>query len=206
VEKNGRLDTIIFDLGGVLIDWNPEYVYRRIFEKEEDMYFFFENICTPEWNLQQDAGRPLKEATNLLISQHPEYEREIEAYYGRWEEMLGEAVAESVTILEQLKQSNSHRLLALTNWSQETFPIARKRFGFLEWFEGIVVSGQEKTMKPKPEIYEILLRRYAVLAEKAVFIDDNLINVKGAQAVGLQGIHFESPQQLREALNQMGVW
>lgn len=205
MKKNGQLDTIIFDLGGVLIDWNPEYVYRQIFDKEEDMQFFFENICTAEWNLQQDAGRPLQEATQLLIAQHPEFATEIEAYYGRWEEMLGGPLVESIAILEHLKQANSHRLYALTNWSQETFPVAMERFGFLRWFEGIVVSGQEKTMKPKPKIYEILLHRYAVQAEKAVFIDDNLNNVKGAQAVGLQAIHFESPSQLREALRQMGV-
>ncbi|TAK41718.1 MAG: HAD family hydrolase [Saprospiraceae bacterium] len=199
------LDTIIFDLGGVLIDWNPRYVFRTIFSTEEEMDYFFENICTHEWNLEQDAGKSLALATEERVAQFPKYEEPIRAFYGRWEEMLGGPVKETVALLRHLKDAQSHRLLALTNWSAETFPVALERYDFLHWFEGIVVSGVEKTIKPRPELYEILLHRYGVAPASAVFIDDNAANVAAAKKIGLVGVHYKSAQQLKEDLRGFGV-
>jgi len=199
------LDTIIFDLGGVLIDWNPRYVFRTIFGTEEEMDYFFENICTDEWNVQQDAGYPLAVATEERVALFPEYEQAIRAFYGRWEEMLGGPVEETVALFEKLKTANSYRFLALTNWSAETFPVALERYDFLHWFEGIVVSGEEKTRKPFPEFYQILLDRYEVQPERAVFIDDNLKNVEGAKALGMHTIHYRSPKQMAGELRGFGI-
>ena len=142
------VDTIIFDLGGVLIDWNPRYVYRNIFKTEEEIDWFLENVTTPEWNENQDAGYPLHKATQELIAKHPEWEPEIKAYYGRWLEMLGDDIHETVEILHKLKQTGKYKLYALTNWSAETFPHALERFEFFKVFDGVVVSGQEKMRKP----------------------------------------------------------
>jgi 2-haloacid dehalogenase len=200
-----KITTIIFDLGGVLIDWNPRYVYRQIFDNEEKIDWFFENICTHEWNEHQDAGRSLQEATEELVAKFPEYENEVRAYYGRWEEMLGGPVNETVEILHLLKQLNKYNLYALTNWSAETFPVALERYDFLKWFDGIVMSGEEKTRKPFPEIYQTLLNRFNVNASEVVFIDDSLRNIKGAEDVGIDGIHFQSPQQLSQELKQRGL-
>lgn len=197
------LDTIIFDLGGVLIDWNPEYVFRSVIPDAEKRRFFFENICTHDWNVEQDAGRTLEEGTELLVAEHPEWETEIRAFYGRWEEMLGGPIEETVELLREMRDRGTHRLLALTNWSHETFPVALERYEFLQWFEGIVVSGAEKTRKPFADIYQILLDRYQVDAPMSVFIDDSLKNVEGAMALGIQGIHFQNPDQLRAILQEM---
>jgi 2-haloacid dehalogenase len=195
------VNTIIFDLGGVLIDWNPEYVFRQVIPDEEKRRFFFDNICTHDWNVEQDAGRPIQVATDQLVATWPEWEHEIRAFYGRWTEMLGGPIHDTVDLLRELRDNGEHRLLALTNWSAETFPIALERYDFLQWFEGIVVSGTEKTRKPFADIYELLLDRYAVTPHHAVFIDDSLKNVQAAQALGIQGIHFQHAADLREKLS-----
>jgi 2-haloacid dehalogenase len=199
------IDTIIFDLGGVLIDWNPRYVYRTIFDKEEKIDWFFENVCTGEWNENQDAGYPMDKATEDLVVKHPEWEKEIRAYYERWVEMLGGPIHDTVEILKQLKQKNHLKLYALTNWSHETFPVALERFEFLQWFDGIVVSGQEKTRKPFAEFYQILVERHNINPPAAIFIDDNLRNVKGAEATGINGIQFINAQQLKEDLKKWNI-
>ena len=200
-----NITTIIFDLGGVLIDWNPRYVYRRIFDTEEEIDWFFENICTNEWNEMQDAGRSLKEATEELVSKYPEHEMEVRAYYDRWEEMLGGPIHETVEILRSLKETKKYKMYALTNWSAETFPVALRRYDFLHWFDGIVMSGEERTRKPFPEIYQALLDRFKINSSEAVFIDDSLRNIKGAEAMGIAGIHFQSPQQLLLDLKQSHI-
>lgn len=200
-----NINTIIFDLGGVLIDWNPEYVFRELIPDEERRAYFFNNICTHEWNVEQDAGRPLAVATEMLVQEHPDWEPEIRAYYGRWEDMLGGPIPETVEVLRDLRDQGKHRLLALTNWSGETFPVALARYNFLHWFEGIVVSGDERTRKPFADIYEILLNRYSVNPAEAVFIDDSQPNVRGAQAVQIHGLHFQGPQQLRETFREWQI-
>ncbi len=199
-------NTIIFDLGGVLIDWNPDYVFDKIFNGDEERKnHFFKNICTPDWNENQDAGYPIQKATEEKLSEFPEWETEIKAFYGRWEEMLGGPIQETVDIFRKIKNADSHRLYALTNWSAETFPIALERFDFLQWFEGIAVSGTEKTRKPFPGFYKILFERYAIEPTQAIFIDDNFRNVEAGRALGLTGIHFRSAESLEAELKNLGV-
>ena len=199
------INAIIFDLGGVLIDWNPRYVYRTIFKSEEEIEWFLENVTTPKWNEQQDAGHPIHKATEELIAKHPEWETEIKAYYGRWLEMLGDAIHETVEIFHQLKKSGKYKLYGLTNWSAELFPHARERFEFIKWFDGIVVSGEEKKKKPSAEFYKILLNRYQLDSANTVFIDDSLRNIKGAEEAGIKGIHFHNAEQLKLELQNLGV-
>ena len=199
------ITTIIFDLGGVLIDWNPEYVFQEVISDPERRRYFFDNICTHEWNIEQDAGRSLADATKLLVDQWPEWETEVRTYYDRWSDMLGGPLPETVELLRELHDLGTHRLLALTNWSAETFPVALERYDFLQWFEGIVVSGTERTRKPFADIYQLLLERYGVPAAAAVFIDDSLKNIEGAAAIGIHGIHFQDAGQLREALRECEV-
>ena len=198
--------TIIFDLGGVLIDWNPEYLYLDIFGGDRvKMNAFFELVCTMDWNENQDAGYPLAQATEDRIALFPEYEILIKKYYGQWEEMLGEAISGSVQVLKKLIDNPKFRVVALTNWSAETFPVALKRFEFLHWFEGIVVSGTEKTRKPYSEIYQITLDRFNIDPSEALFIDDNLRNIKGAKTLGINGIHFSTPEELTKDLNNFKI-
>ncbi len=200
-----KIEAIVFDLGGVLIHWDPRLVYRQIFNTEEEMDWFFEHICTFEWNEEQDAGRSLREATQTKILEYPQWAEHIKAYYGRWEEMLGGSIEQSVSLLNKIKTDQKYRLLALTNWSSETFPIALERYEFLQWFEGIVVSGEEFTRKPFPEIYKILFDRYQVNPSSAIFIDDNKRNVQAAQRLGMQVIHFKSPLQLEQELRNFHI-
>ena len=200
------IKTIIFDLGGVLIDWNPEYLYLDIFGGDRvKMNAFFEHVCTMDWNENQDAGYPLAQATEDRIALFPEYEILIKKYYGQWEEMLGEAISGSVQVLKKLIENPNFRVVALTNWSAETFPVALKRFDFLHWFEGIVVSGTEKTRKPYPEIYQITLDRFDIAPSETLFIDDNLRNIKGAEALGINVIHFSTPEKLITDLNNFKI-
>jgi 2-haloacid dehalogenase len=199
------INTIIFDLGGVLIDWNPNYLYNKLITNEDERKRFLTDICSPDWNEEQDAGRTLSEGTELLVSQHPEHEENIRAFYGRWEEMLGGAIEGTVEIFKQLKESNRYRIYALTNWSAETFEIALNHYNFMQWFDGIVVSGTEKIRKPNPEFYQLLLNRYQVKPEDALFIDDNHRNILAAEELGIRSIHFSSPNELSLALKQLNV-
>ncbi|TAL45958.1 MAG: HAD family phosphatase [Chitinophagaceae bacterium] len=198
-----EIKTIIFDLGGVLIDWNPRYVYRTIFKTEEEIDWFFENICTHDWNENQDAGYPLTKATDELVAKHPEWEKEIRAYYDRWIEMLGGPIHETVEIFRQLKESTDLKFYALTNWSAETFPVALERFDFLHWFDGRLVSGEEKTRKPFPDFYRKLIDKFSINPSQALFIDDNLRNVQGGEALGIKGIHFKGAAKLKQELSQI---
>jgi 2-haloacid dehalogenase len=202
---NKKIDAVIFDLGGVLIDWNPSYVFDKMFEDEDQKKHFFENICTSDWNEKQDAGRPLKEASEELVAKHPEWKEYIEAYYGRWEEMLGGPIDGTVEIFRRLKQTGKYKLYALTNWSAELFPIALERYDFLHWFDGRVVSGEEKMRKPFPEFYQLILERFQLNVEETLFIDDNVRNAKAAEAMGLKTIIFKSPTQLKEELINLGI-
>jgi 2-haloacid dehalogenase len=193
------INAIIFDLGGVLIDWNPDYVYKEdYFESPEKRKFFFEYVCTPDWNENQDAGYPIAQATADKLAEFPEWEQPIRDFYGRWVEMLGGPIDETVEIFRQLREKPGLKFYALTNWSAETFPIALERFEFLKWFDGIVVSGEEKTRKPFPRFYELLLNRFCIDPQRALFIDDNERNVKAAQALSIHAIRFDDPAQLKK--------
>lgn len=203
---NKSIDTIIFDLGGVLIDWNPYYVFdEHYFDSPEKREHFFTNICTPDWNEEQDAGRSIVEATQELIQKFPEWEPHIRDYYGRWTEMLKAPIPGTVDILRRLKEGGRYKLYALTNWQAGLFDIALVRYNFLHWFDGRVVSGEEKMRKPFPQFYQRLLDRYQVSADEALFIDDNLRNVKAAEEMGIKSIHFHSPEQLKKELAALGI-
>ena len=195
-----NINNIIFDLGGVLIDWNPDYMYKKIIQDENQRKWFLENICTSDWNEAQDGGRSINEANELLIKSFPEYKDLILAYYSRWEEMLNGPIVGTVDIFRSLKSQNKHGIYALTNWSAETFPRALELFDFLHWFDGRVVSGEEKTRKPFKEIYDIIINRFDLIPTETLFIDDNLRNIQAAQALGIVSIHFQSPEQLRKEL------
>jgi len=197
------IDTIIFDFGGVLVDWNPLYVYRDYFRDDEKMEWFLENICTDSWNMEQDRGRSLKEATELLVEQFPEWETEIRMYYGEWETMLKDAIPETVEILLELKKK--YKMYGLTNWSAETFPIAWDRFEFFQVFEGILVSGEEKLIKPDKKIFERMMEKFHLKPENCLFIDDNLKNVEASRAFGIETIHFKNPDDLRKELEELEI-
>lgn len=200
------INAIIFDLGGVLIDWNPEYVFLDVFNGDrKKMRWFFDDICTMDWNENQDAGYPIAKATEERVALFPEYEQWIRMYYGRWVDMLGGAKQGTVDILKKLVHNDNYKVVALTNWSHETFPIALERFEFLHWFEGIVVSGEEKTRKPFSEIYETTLNRFNIEAKNSIFIDDNLRNVKASEALGINGIHFKDSKTLIKQLEAYNI-
>ena len=200
-----NIKAIIFDLGGVLVDWNPDYVFDKLFDDKEKKKHFFENVCTSDWNEEQDAGRSIKEATETLVEMHPEWQTYIEAFYGRWVEMLGGPIHGTVDIFKSLKDEGKYKFYALTNWSAELFPIALEKYDFLHWFDGRVVSGEEKMRKPFPKFYQVLLDRYNLQADEVLFIDDNLRNVHAAEAIGIKSIRFLSPEQLKEDLLKEGV-
>jgi len=194
------IKNVIFDLGGVLIGWSPKNVYRRVFKTEKEVDWFLENICTFEWNEQQDGGMTIAEANAQLIALHPKWKREIEIYYEQWHEMLTGPIYGTVEILQNLERLNEHKLYALTNWSAELFPYARKQYHFLNGFRGILVSGEENLKKPDPAIYQLILERYEIKAEESIFIDDNLRNIQAADKMGIHAVHFTSPTKLRSEL------
>lgn len=196
--------TIVFDLGGVLIDWDPRYLYTSYFETNEAMEYFLSTICTMDWNEEQDGGRDIKDANAILTHKFPEYSREILAYYGEWETMLKGQFDETVEILKKIRDNHS-RVYALTNWSAETFPIAQRRFPFLDWFDGILVSGKEKLKKPDPKIYQLLIERYSLDPANCVFIDDNQRNVTAAEKEGIPSILFQGPSNLKQQLTQHDI-
>lgn len=201
-----KIETIIWDLGGVLIDWNPQYVFNETyFESEEKRDYFFRHICTSDWNEEQDAGRSIVEATQLLVSEFPDWEKPIRDYYGRWTDMLNGPVQDTVEIFRMLRDSNKFKQYALTNWQANLFDIALVRYDFLHWFQGRVVSGEEKTRKPFPDFYKRLLDRYNVDPSTAIFIDDNLRNVKAAEELGIKSIHFHNPGQLKQAFSDIHI-
>ncbi len=193
-----QLKNIVFDFGGVLIDWNPVYLYNEVFETEEEMNYFLEHVCRYDWNLLQDAGRPLDEGTRLLQEKFPEYAEEIAMYYGRWEEMLGSSYEENRKLIKPLKEK--YKVYGLTNWSAETLPLAIKKFDFFQDLDGIVVSGEEKIVKPDRRLYDILLARYSLRAGESLFIDDNAANIETARELGFQVIHFTGEMNLEKWL------
>jgi 2-haloacid dehalogenase len=201
-----KINTIIWDLGGVLIDWDPRYVFTDIyFSSPEESKYFLEHICTPAWNERQDEGYPIALATEEKIAEFPGWEKAIRDYYGRWTEMLGGPIQDTVELFRQVKENPDTRSYALTNWSAETFPIALQRYDFLNWFHGRLVSGEEKTRKPFPEFFALLVKRFPVNKEESLFIDDNLRNVKAANEFGFNSIHFKNPLQLEGVLKEYAL-
>lgn len=199
-----RPTTVVFDLGGVLIDWNPRHLYRKIFPDEAEMERFLSEVCPPQWNALQDAGRPIAEAVAERTALLPDQADAIRAFYGRWEEMLNGAIGGTVDILHALRDRGTP-LYALTNWSAETFPRALDIFDFLGVFEDILVSGQEGMAKPDPAIYRRLLERHGMRPGDCLFIDDAPRNVAAARAVGMHAVHFRSAEGLREDLKALDL-
>lgn len=199
------IDTIIFDLGNVLVDWNPKYVFDdNYFDSPEKKEYFFTHICTSDWNEEQDAGRSIVTATQELVQQFPEWETAIRDFYGRWTEMLRGPIHGTVDLFRQLKE-RGYKTYALTNWQVGLFDIALVRYNFLHWFDGRVVSGEEKIRKPFHEFYQRLLDRYHVDPAKALFIDDSMRNIKAAAELGINTIHFTGSDQLKKELNRLGI-
>lgn len=194
---------IVFDFGGVLVDWNPEYLFRDVFSDRAELDHFLENVCNSDWNERQDAGRPLSEAVRTLQEKHPEYHEQIRRYYDEWTTMLRGPIVRNVALLEPLKAR--FRLFGLSNWSAETFPIARDLYPFFDMFEGIVISGEEGMKKPDERIYRVLLDRYGLRADECLFIDDSEPNVRAAGALGFRTIHLAQGAELQEALGRQGI-
>ena len=199
-----RPTALVFDLGGVLVDWDPRYLYRQLFDDPDEMESFLAEVTTAEWNAYQDAGRPLAEAVELLVAEHPQRRELIEAFHGRWPEMLAGEIPGTVDVLADVRAAGV-RLIALSNWSAETFPFARERFDFLAWFEGIVISGDVGVNKPDRRIFEHLIEQFGIEPAAALFIDDSSANVDAATALGFQAIQFTDATTLRGELERLGL-
>lgn len=200
-----KIKNIVFDFGGVLMDWNPRYFFKDYFNDDEKMEYFLENIAQDEWNIEQDRGRSLSEGTEIQVKKFPEWEKEIRAFYDNWTVMLKSDIPQNVDILRKLKKTD-YQLFGLTNWSAETFPYALENYDFFQLFDGkIVVSGTEKLIKPDPKIWYVLLERYNIHAEESIFIDDNLKNIEMAQSLGFKTIHVQPDTNLKEELSHLGI-
>jgi 2-haloacid dehalogenase len=196
--------SVVFDLGGVLIDWDPRYLYRQLFDDPHQMESFLADVTNADWNAHQDAGRPWVEAVEILAAKHPEQRELIEAFQARWPEMLAGEIPGTVDVLADLRTSGV-RLLALSNWSVEMFPVARARFDFLAWFEGIVISGEVGVNKPDRRIFEHLLEQFDIEPEPTLFIDDSPANIDAARGFGFRVIHFTDAAALRRELVRLGL-
>ncbi|HEV3227734.1 MAG TPA: HAD family phosphatase [Acidimicrobiales bacterium] len=198
------VDAVVFDLGGVLIDWNPRHLYRELFDDDTEMERFLADICTLEWHVAHDRGEGTEASCVALAERHPDHAPLIMAWSQRSEDMVRGELAETVEILAELKRDGVP-LFVLSNMEPETFPRRVERFDFLSWFDGYVISGLEGVVKPEPQIFELLLQRFALDATRTVFIDDSTVNVDAAIASGLRAIHFTSPAQLRHELEALGL-
>lgn len=199
-----KVSAVVFDLGNVLIPWDPSQLYRKIFADPKKVDWFLREVCSDAWNLEIDRGRPFAEAIAEAISRHPEEREAIAAWQSRWAEMLGDADPDAVALVQELKLAGTP-LYVLSNWSDETFPLAEARYPFLAWFDGLVISGREKVVKPEPEIYRRLIQRCACPAPEIVFIDDREHNVAAARDMGITALLYRGPDRLRSDLRAIGL-
>lgn len=198
-------DCVVFDIGNVLIEWDPRHLYRKLFTQEDQMERFLRDVCPMEWNQELDRGRSFAEAIEERVALFPQFEREIRAYDTGWHDMVPGEIRGTVDLLEELKAARIP-LYAITNFSNEKFAEARVRFPFLTTsFIDIVISAEERLLKPDPRIYEILLRRNGLEASRTLFIDDTMHNVEAARAVGMNAVHFAGPEKLRSDLIAHGL-
>lgn len=197
-----EITTVVFDVGEVLINWDPRHLYKKLFDDEQEMEYFLSHICTSEWNYRQDAGYCWDEAVAEKIAQYPEYADYIQSYKTRWSEMVVGGVQGSVEVLMALKAAGCP-IYAITNYHQDTFALSKELYPFLKVFDGVVVSGEEKICKPDPRIYQILFDRYGLNPENCVFIDDRAENITAALNAGMAGILFENPAQMKTELAKM---
>jgi len=201
---SSSITTIVFDIGNVLIEWNPRHLYRKIFSDPERMEWFLRHVCSDAWNLEQDRGRPFAEAVQERIGRFPELAAEIRAYDERWEEMLNGAIEGSLRVLRQL-QTKGWPIFAITNFSREKYAVACQRFPFLTEFEGTVVSAHERLVKPSAEIFQCFLSRYGRQASECLFIDDSPANIAAARGLGFHTAHFTGAVKLCADLAQLGI-
>jgi 2-haloacid dehalogenase len=196
--------SIVWDLGNVLIDWNPRYLYDKIFTDKAQRDYFLNHICNMDWHSQVDGGRTPAETTEELVKKHPDWAHPIKAFYARWKEMFQGPIEGSVEVLKMVKEKGFPQY-ALTNWSAELFEQSRDDYPFLEWFDGLVISGAEGLSKPHPDIYMVLMKRYRIDPTSAIYIDDRKSNVQTAVNLGMDGIVFQNPEALRRDLALRGI-
>jgi 2-haloacid dehalogenase len=194
------IKAIIFDFGNVLLEWNPRHVYRRFFQSEEEMEKFLHDVDFTDWNLQQDKGRPFAEGVSELSKQFPQYAELIQAYHDNWIHSIGNSLTGTIEIMKRLKKAG-YQLYGLSNWSAETFPMARRKYDFFNLLDDIVISGEVGAIKPEPAIFEIMLKRIGRPAAECLFIDDALANIEAARAMGFATVHFQSPERLENELH-----
>jgi 2-haloacid dehalogenase len=198
------VNAVVFDFGGVLLDWDPRYLYRQLFDDPDEMAHFLATICNTPWHLQHDLGVDTRESCELLAREHPAYASQIMAWSERGEEMLAGQIDGTVQLLTELKAAGLP-LFALSNMEPDRYVARRERFAFMTWFDGSVISGQEGVIKPDRKIFEILLDRYALDPSRTVFIDDNPGNIAAAADLGMIALHFTDPRQLRLDLRALGL-
>jgi 2-haloacid dehalogenase len=196
--------TVVFDVGNVLLRWDPFHLYRSLIPDDQKRGWFLQNVCTAAWNLEQDRGRPWADAVALLVKAHPEWEAEIRAFDERWHETVPGVIEDSVAVLEELKRKGE-RVYAITNFSREKWAECLIRFPFLQSFDGVIVSAHEQLLKPDPGIYRILFERYGLAPQDCIFVDDSEKNIIAARAAGMQGLHFAEPVDLRAELRSLGA-
>lgn len=199
-----RPSIVVFDIGNVLIDWDPRRLYRKIFADEAACDRFLREVCTMEWNLQMDRGRAFADAVAEKIAEFPHLAAEIRAYDERWGEMVSGPIAGSVALKARLRAAGTP-LYAITNFSREKFDYALARFPFLADFDGIVVSADVGMVKPERDIFELFLRRFAVPAEACVFVDDSPPNVATARSLGMIAHHFRGAEGFEAELRRVGL-
>jgi 2-haloacid dehalogenase len=198
------VDAVVFDLGGVLLDWDPRHLYRKLFDDPTEMDWFLSEICTLEWHADHDRGVPAEESCARLASAHPDYAEPIFAWARRTEEMVAGPIVDTVEIVRELRDA-SVPCYALTNMEAETYPKRVARYPFLSWFHGTVVSSFEGVAKPDPEIFRRLLERFELEPETTVMIDDSPLNLETAASLGMTAVLFRSPAQLRHSLRELGL-
>ena len=191
----------LFDLGGVFFDWHPTYFYKNIFRNNDDLDYFLNNICNDEWNIKQDAGRLIQDAEDDLISLHPKFKNEIRMYYKNHRKMLRGTFPKSIEILETLK-NKQYKCYVLSNWSSETFHGMEEDYPFLKNFDGLIISGKEKMIKPNKEIYNLAKTRFKLTFSETVFIDDKFKNIETAKELGFNTIHLTDPDNIINEINK----
>lgn len=199
------IKNIIFDFGGVLVDWNPHYLFDKYFNDINEANYFVENICNSEWNAEMDGGKPFEQAVRERSAMFPKYAEALKLYQTNWMDTMGEEIPGMYDLIKSLKINGFPVIYGLTNWSAETFPTVQKTYRIFSLIDKIVVSGEVKQLKPNPEIFHTLLDKYSLKAEESLFIDDNLKNVEGAKAVGINAVLFRGVEKLREDLKNLRV-
>ena len=197
------IKNIIFDFGGVLVDWNPHYLFDGYFNDIDKSNWFIKNVCNTEWNAEMDGGKTFAQGVAERIAQFPDFADALRLYQSNWMDTMGEEIPGMYDLIKSLKNNGFPVIYGLTNWSAETFPQVQKKYKIFDLIDNIVVSGEVRQLKPNPEIYLTLLKKYNLKAEESLFIDDNIKNIEGAKNVGINAILFQGAEKLKEDLEKM---